>query len=199
MKFLEQLVSAAQARIREVAPVINGLFVAKDVLSDVVVQRIREEAQAKAQVILAQTHRNVLMTILWQNSVLLASLVPVYLLHSPIPFYLAYAVVTGYSIYAVATCWPLIYRLIKTRSVTQALAYEVQVALEKELVQRSLFERKAVEWLAPGIQTLSYDVATKLKKDVVAAATNMTVTIVLAFVAFRLFALPYLEHKALTM
>lgn len=199
MKFFDKLISAAQAQLKEAVPLLSGIFAAKDALSDAVVQRIHEEAQAKARAIIAQTHQTVLFTIFWQNAVLLASLVPVYFLHSAVPFYVAYAGVTVYTVYSVATSWPLIYRLLKTRSITKALAFEVQQALETELVQRSLFERKAVEWLAPGIQSLSYDVAAKLKKDVVAAATNMAVTLVLAFIAFRLFVIPYLEHKVLMM
>lgn len=46
-------------------------------------------------------------------------------------------------------------------------------------------------------QSSPADVARKLRRDVLATVVNMAFTLFMAFVAFQLFALPLLEHKAL--
>jgi hypothetical protein len=158
---------------------------------------VREEACTKAYELLAQTHRDVLTTVVWQNALLMASLVPVYLLQSSIPFYVAYAVVALYSAYSVAKARHLIVRLMSTRSVHRTLADEVLAAMERELTQRQFYQRKVVQWLGPDLRTIADEVARKLKPDVVAVVLNMTATLLLAFVAFRLFAIPLLEHRVL--
>lgn len=126
------------------------------------------------------------------------SLLPVYLLHSAIPFYAAYSVVAGYSLQSLTEYRHVVLRLLKTRSVTQTLSTELLKAIEEELTLRDFYERKAVEWLGPDLRKLSTEIAVKLKPDVTAAAFNMAVTLLLAFTAFRVFAIPALEYKALS-
>ena len=194
-KFIDT--DAIAQRIISLLPTKGPVDVAREFMSEAVAERIRGEACTKAYELLAKAHREVIRTIIWQNALLLVSLLPVYMLHSPWPFYVAYAAVAGYSIYAVGRYWPQLVRLVKARSITGALAAEVQAAMETELTQRQFYERKAVEWLGPDLKRIADDVAKKLKPDVVAAASNMAITLFLAFIAFRLFVIPLLEHRAM--
>ncbi len=45
-------------------------------------------------------------------------------------------------------------------------------AIEDELTQRRLYERKVVEWFGPDITKLSQDIASKLKREVLAASCS---------------------------
>jgi hypothetical protein len=137
------------------------------------------------------------VSIAWQNGLLLLSLIPVYFLHKAWPFYLAYCGVVAYSGYSVFQLRGVLARLLETRSITKTISQEVKEAIEAELTQREFYERKAVEWLGPDLEKLSDDVAHKLKPDVVAAGLNMTFTLLMAFIAFRVFAIPLLEARAL--
>jgi hypothetical protein len=197
MSWFDKALTVAREQLGNFFPAVNAVDAAQKFISDAVAQRIRDEACAKGYELLAQTHRSVVTTIVWQNSALLLSLIPVYVLHSAIPFYVAYAGVFGWSMYSVIKAWPLVSSLLVTRSVTQTLSGEVLKAIETELTQRQFFERKAVEWLGPDLKNIANDVAKKLKPDVVASVANMGMTLLMAFVAFRLFAIPLLEHKAL--
>lgn len=192
-----RLFNAAKSGLMSVFPALGAVDAAKDFISEAVAQRIRDEACAKAQALLTQAHRDVIHNIAWQNGLLLLSMLPVYLLRSPAPFYVAYACVAGYSAYSVFQSRALIGKLLRTRSLTQTLALEVREAVELELTQRQFYERKVVEWLGPDLDRLSHDVALKLRPDVRAAVVNMAFTLLMAFIAFRLFAIPLLEHKAL--
>lgn len=198
MDWLNTVVGAAKSGLTRYFPALGAVDAAREFIEETVAQRIRDEACAKGYALLSQTHRSVLTTIAWQNAALLFSLLPVYFLHSAWPFYIAYAGVASYTIYSVAKAWPLVLRLIKTRSVTQTLSREVLSAIESELTQRQFVERKAVEWLGPDLKKIADDVARKLKPDVMTGVANMGITLLLAFVAFRLFAIPLLEHKALS-
>lgn len=197
MEWFNRLVDTAKTGIAKAFPAFGALDAAREFISESVAQRIRDEACTKGYALLAQTHRSVLNTIVWQNAALLGSLLPVYFLQSAIPFYVAYTGVAGYSLYSVVSMWPLVKRLLKTKSITETLSLEVLAAIETELTQRQFYERKAVEWLGPDLKVISDDVAKKLKPDVLTAVANMAITLLLAFVAFRLFAIPLLEHKAL--
>lgn len=197
MEWLQNVLGVARATLTKVFPILGVVDAAQEFISESVAQRIRDEACTKAYEILAKTHRTVLTTIVWQNAVLLGSLLPVYWLRSPYPFYVAYVGVAGYSIYSVVSMWPLIRRLATTRSITATLSLEVLEAIKAELTQRQFIERKAVEWLGPDLKKIADDVAKKLKPDVLTAVANMGITLLLAFVAFRLFAIPLLEHRAL--
>lgn len=197
MSLLDLAVSVARKGLSAYFPSVAAVEVAKDLISEAVANKIRSEACARAYEILAQAHRSVMRTIVGQNAVLLLSLLPVYGLRSAWPFYVAYLAVAGHSGYSAAKHWPLLKHLCRSRSITATLSNEVQTALETELMQRQFYERKVVEWLGPDLKKLSDEIAQKLKPDVVAACTSMGVTLVLAFVAFRLFAIPLLEHQAL--
>jgi len=192
-----RLLAAAKTGLTSVFPALGAVDAAKDFISEAVAQRIRDEACAKAQALLTQAHRDVIHNIAWQNGLLLLSILPVYLLHSAVPFYVAYACVAGYTAYSVFQSRALVAKLLGTRSLTQTLALEVREAVEQELTQRQFYERKVVEWLGPDLDRLSQDVARKLRPEVRAAVVNMAFTLLMAFVAFRLFAIPLLEHKAL--
>lgn len=195
--WLGRLVDVAKEQVTSLFPAMGAVDAAKDIISEAVAQRIRDEACAKAQSLLMQAHHDVIRNIAWQNALLLLSIVPVYLLHSAVPFYIAYACVATYTAYSVYQSRKLVLRLVSTRSVTQTLALEVREAIEQELTQRQFYERKVVEWLGPDLTKLSQDVAQKLRKDVLVALANMGFTLVMAFIAFRVFAIPLLEHKAL--
>lgn len=193
----DKLVNTAKATLISAFPVLGAVNVAKDFISEQLAERIRAEAHTKAQAILSQVHRDTLRTIAWQNGALLLSIVPVYFLHSPWPFYLAYACVASYTVYSIWQERQLLLRLCGTRSVTQTVSTVVREAIELELTKRQFIERKAVEWLGPDLQTISDDVARRLKPDVIATVINMAFTLLLAFLAFRVYAIPLLEHKAL--
>jgi len=197
MTWLDQLADTAREHLNGMLPTTNPLESAKGFMSEAVAQRIRDEACAKAYGLLAQAHRSVAITIIWQNALLLLSLLPVYVLHSELPFYLAYAIVAGYSIYTVVKFWPLVRQLLKTRSITETLSAEVLVAINSELVHRQFYERAAIEWLGADLKKVAHDVARKLKPDVLTAAGNMGFTLLLTFVTFRLFIIPLLEQQAM--
>jgi hypothetical protein len=192
-----RLLGAAKSTLSSVFPALGAVDAAREFISEAVAQKIREAASVQAQALIAQAHRKVLFSILWQNGLLMLSMVPVYFLRAPWPFYLAYACVFGYTLYSAYEYRGIIGRLCKTRSVTQTLALEVREAIEKELTEGEFIQRKAVEWLGPDLEKLSVDVARKLKPDVMGAAANMAFTLFMAFIAFRVFVIPLLEHRAL--
>ncbi|MBV8500421.1 MAG: hypothetical protein JO006_01740 [Paucibacter sp.] len=194
---MDRISAVAGTVMRTALPAVEVVGAAKDFMSDAVANRIRDEARNKAFELLARSHRSVVYTIVAQNAGLLLSLVPVYYLHSPLPFYVVYALVAGYSAYTVAKAWPLVLRFLRTMSVAESISLEVLEAIKIELTQRDFIERKAVEWVGPDLKTVSDQVARQLKPDIVAAFFNMGLTLVLAFIAFRLFAIPMLEHRAL--
>ena len=197
MDWLSSAWNRVQAPVRKLLPAADAVLSVKEFMSDAVAARIRGEAKTRAYEMLAKTHRRVLVTTIVQNAALMASAIPVYYLHSPWPFYATYAGVAGHSIYSAAKAWPLLRRIVRTRSFTAAISQEVQSAIEAELTERDFIERKAVEWLGPDLKSVADDIARYLRPDIVAAAANMALTLVLAFVAFRLCAIPMLEHRAL--
>ena len=99
--------------------------------------------------------------------------------------------------YSIVESRHIILRLFRTRSVVQTLAHEIREAIEAELTQRGYYVQKVVEWLGPDLKEFSVDVARMLKPDVLAAAVNMAFTLFMAFLAFRVFAIPLLEQHAL--
>lgn len=197
MSWIDTALGAVKAQLTSVFPALGAMDAAREFISETVAQRIREEACAKAYELMAQAHRDVVKTIIWQNALLALSILPVYLFKSAWPFYAAYVVVAGYTAYSLFKHKALVLRLLKTRSILSTLTEEVYLAIEVELTQRQFIQRKAVEWLGPDLRKLAREVATKLKPDVLAATTNMALTLLLAFVAFRLFAIPMLERHAL--
>jgi len=188
---------AVQAAAASMSPTFGVVSAAKDFVSEAVAAKIKAEASARAYELLARTHRSVVTTIVVQNAALFASLIPVYLLHSGWPFYVTYAGVAGYSVYTVVNSWPVIRRLVATGSLRETINTEVLLAIEAELTQRQFYERAIVEYLGPDLKAVAEDVGTRLLPDIRAAVVNMTLTLVLAFIAFRLFAIPMLEHRAL--
>jgi hypothetical protein len=192
-----RLLDAAKSTLSSVFPALGAVDAAREFISEAVAQQIRDKACVKAQALIAQAHRKVIFSIVWQNGLLMLSMVPVYFLRSPWPFYLAYACVFGYTLYSAYEYRAIIWRLCKTFSVTRTLALEVREAIETELMEGQLIQRKAVEWLGPDLERLSEDVARKLKPDVMGAAFNMAFTLFMAFIAFRVFVIPLLEHRAL--
>lgn len=197
MDFFSKLGSLAKTGLYAAFPSLAIVDAAKELISEAVAQKIRDAACAKAQTLITEAHHSVMKTIVWQNGLLLLSLLPVYLLRSSWPFYVAYVCVAGYTAYSVFQSRALLVRLAATRSVTKTIAVEVRDAIEVELTQREFYERKAVQWLGPDLQKLSDEVAHKLKPDIIAAAANIAFTLFMAFIAFRVFAIPLLEARAL--
>ncbi|MGF6440243.1 hypothetical protein [Paraburkholderia youngii] len=197
MEWLDKVATAARSGLAQVFPAFGAVTAARDAIEEAVAQQIREAACAKGFEMLRQVHRNVLFTVAWQNSLLAASLLPVWVFRSPIPFYLAYAAVACYTVYSVATMRHIVLRLIKTRSVTDTVSAEVLNAIEVELGTLHFIKKKGIELLGPDLKKIADEVARKLRADVLAVAGNMALTLLLAFVAFRLFAIPLLEHRAL--
>lgn len=197
MSWLSSALHSTKDALRHLVPFLSPYDTARDYISEQLAQRIHEEASARAYQLLAQSHRSVLLTVVWQNLLLLASLPFVYWLHSAWPFYVAYGIVAGYSVYTLYLALPMLRRLVRTRSVTQTLSHEVLNAIKIELTQRQFYERKVMEWLGPDLKSIADEVAKKLRPDVIAMCANLAGTLVLAFVAFRLFAIPLLEQKAL--
>lgn len=194
MGWFDRISSMAGGALKSAFPAVEVVSAAKDFMTEAVANRIREEARNRAYEMLAQSHRSVVTTIVAQNAALMMSLVPVYYLQSAIP---VYAMVAAYSLYQVTKAWPIAVRFMRTMSITESISLEVLEAINTELVQRDFIERKAVEWLGPDLKHVSDGVARQLKPDIVAALVNMALTLLLAFIAFRLFAIPMLEHKAL--
>lgn len=197
MKWLTSAHQFVKSAAASTAQKLNVFVAAKGLVSEAVASKIKDEVSARAYELLAKTHRSVVTTIVVQNGALLASLVPVYLLHSPLPFYIAYCAVAAYSAYTIVQSWPLVKRLIRTRSMRQTLQEEVLLAIETELTQRQFYQRAIVEYLGPDLKTVADEVSHRLLPDIRAAIANMTLTLLLAFVAFRLFAIPMLEQRAL--
>lgn len=169
----------------------------KKAISDTIAAKIKLEATLRAYQMLAGAHRSLINTILWQNALLLFSILPVYFLHSALPFYLAYTCVATYSVVVFAQSWPQLLTCIKTRSLLKPITAAVHQAIVAELCQLQYVERKVVEYLGPDIEELSSDIARQLLPDIRSALINMGLTLVMAFVAFRLTAIPMLEHRAL--
>ncbi|MEX3984133.1 hypothetical protein AB4Y45_34835 [Paraburkholderia sp. EG287A] len=192
-----RLVDAARSTLSSVFPAFGAVDAAREYISEAVAQRIREEACAKAHALMAEAHRRVIFNVVWQNSLLMFSMVPVYFLRSAVPFYLAYACVAGATLYSVIQSRNIIFRLCRTLSITRTLALEIHEALATELTKRQRYEQKVVEWLGPDLNRFSEEVARKLKPDVLAAVFNIAFTLFMAFLAFRVFAIPMLEHRAL--
>jgi hypothetical protein len=195
--WVSSLLDFAQSALSTYIPGIGVIGEAKDFISESVAQRIRDQACEAANTLMADTHRQVIFSIVWQNSVLLLSLLPVYLLQSALPFYIAYVCVAGYTIYSLVHYRDILFRLIRTRSITETLATEIHRAIEVELTKRQFVERKAVEWLGPDLKRLSSEVAVKIKPDVLIGFFNIGFTLFMAFIAFRIFAIPLLEQRAL--
>ena len=193
-----RLIDSARSTLSSIFPAFGAVDAAREFISDAVAQRIRDLACEKAHSMMADAHRSVIFNIIWQNALLMFSMVPVYFLHSPVPFYVAYVCVLSYTLYSTFQYRKVIFALCRTRSILKTLSLEIRAAIETELTQRQLYERKAVEWLGPDLQRLSDDVARKLKPDVVVAIFNMAFTLFTAFLAFRVFVIPLLEHRALT-
>jgi hypothetical protein len=192
-KFMKSLIAPF------VPSIINkiDLEAPKKAISDSIAAKIKLEATLRAYQMLAGAHRSLINTILWQNALLLFSILPVYFLHSAIPFYLAYAAVATYSVLTFAQSWPQLLHCLKTRSLLKPIASAVHQAIVAELCQLHYVERKVVEYLGPDIEELSGDIARQLLPDIRSALINMGLTLVMAFVAFRLTAIPMLEHRAL--
>lgn len=197
MDWLDKTWTRIQEPVRKLLPAADAVLSVKEFMSDAVADRIRSEAKTRAYEMLAKAHRSVLVTTIVQNAALMASAIPVYYLHSPWPFYATYAGVIAYSAYSAATAWPLLVRIGRTRSVTAAISQEVQAAIEADLTERDFIERKAVAWVGPDLKTVADDIARYLRPDIVAACANMALTLILAFVAFRLYSIPMLEQRAL--
>jgi hypothetical protein len=193
----DRLLDTARSTLSKAFPAFGAVDAARDLISEAVAQRIRDEARSKAQTLIAEAHRTVLFNILWQNGLLMFSMVPVYFLRKPWPFYLAYAGVACYTLHSLFHYRAILLRLVRTFSVTRTLALEVREAIELELTQRRLYEKKIFEWLGPDLKNLSEDVARTLRPDVMAAVANMAFTLLMAFVAFRVFVIPLLERHAL--
>lgn len=197
MSWFYSVITSTKKTLKKLVPFLSPYDSARGYISEQLAKRIHAEASARAYQLLAQSHRSVLVTVVWQNLLLLASLGPVYFLHSPWPFYGAYAIVAGSSIYNLFTAWPSLRLLAQTKSVTQTLSHNVLDAIRLELTQLQLYERKVVEWLGPDLKTIADEVAKKLRGDVIAMCLNLMGTLVLSFIAFRLFAIPLLEQRAL--
>lgn len=197
MKWYQSALQRFKSTATFVSQKINIVQTAKERVSEAVAAKIKDEAAARAYEMLAQTHRSVVTTVLVQNGALVASLFPVYIFHNAWPFYLVYAAVAGYSIFTVLQSWPLVRRLIKTRSMRQTLNEEVLIAIQTELTQRQYYQRAIVEYLGPDLKIVADDVGMRLLPDIRAAVANMVLTLLLAFIAFRLFAIPMLEQRAM--
>jgi hypothetical protein len=194
---LKKAVGAARRGLEAFVPAIGAVDAVRGYLSEAVAQRVHEEASRKAHDLMVQAHRKVMLTIIWQNGLLLLSLVPVYFLRSAVPFYIAYGGVAGNSLVSAYEYRSLLARLFRTRSITATLSHEVCDAIQQELTQRQAYERMIVQLVGPDLKSTAEEVARKLKPDVITAAANMAITLLLSFVAFRLFVIPLLEHKAL--
>lgn len=178
---------------------VPGMVVeaSKNMISDAVASKIKDEATARAYELLAESHRTVIYTILWQNALLTASIFPVYYLHSAIPFYLGYGCVVAYTGWSVIKSWPVVKLLLRTWSIEGAVTQAVRAAIDEDLQARRYYQKVIVEFLSPDLDTISNSVAKKLTPDIRAVFLNMGITLLMSFLAFRLVALPLLEHRAL--
>lgn len=90
----------ARSTLNSMIPAFGTVDAAREFIEEPVAQRIREEACTKAYALMAEAHRAVIFSIMWQNGLLMLSMIPVYFLHVPWPFYLAYAGVVAYTLYS---------------------------------------------------------------------------------------------------
>ena len=84
----------------------------------------------------------------------------------------------------------------KTRSMIETIKCAVHAAILEDLCKRRPLERAAVQYLGPDLELVSYEIAYEILPDIRAALINMGLTLVMAFIAFRLTAIPMLEHRA---
>jgi len=165
-------------------------------ITEVIANMIRDEARMQAYKLLAKSHRSAINTILWQNGLLLTSILPVHFFHSAIPFYIAYACVACYSVISVVQSWPQLKMWALTGSLITTIKCTVHEAILADLCQRHPLEQAVVQYLGPDLENVSNEIASEILPDIRAALINMGLTLIMAFIAFRLTAIPLLEHRA---
>jgi hypothetical protein len=86
---------------------------------------------------------------------------------------------------------------LRVRSLFLIVKQTISKEIENELGRLPVYGKKAIEYLGPDLDKLSHDIADELIPDIRAALIHMILTLVMAFIAFRLTAIPMLEHRAL--
>lgn len=170
---------------------------AKMIVSEAIAKKIEDEATVRAYQIMVSTHKEVTNTIIWQNGLLLASVIPVYFLKSGIPFYSAHTIVFLYSMYAIFNHKEYIFDFIRTKSILRVIQNAIRSAIDDELKNRHFYEQKVVEYLGPNLDKISSDIAQKLKSDIRNSIINICLTLVVSFIAFRLIVIPMCIDQAL--
>ncbi|MBC3861513.1 hypothetical protein H8K32_05315 [Undibacterium jejuense] len=194
-----KIIGYGKSAISIVKPrIIGSMFdAAQKIPESFIGEYIRGQARLGAYKFLFETHRSVINAILWQNALLLSSIMLVYFFQSAIPFYLAYAFVAIYSASIVLRSWPKLRQWFKFRSLFLIVKQTISEEIENELCRLPIYGKKAIEYLGPDLDTLSHDITDELLPDIRAALIHMGLTLVMAFIAFRLTAIPMLEHRAL--
>ena len=114
-----------------------------------------------------------------------------------IPFYIAYGCVAMYSVSVVLASWPKLKSWLRVRSLFLIIKQTISEEIDSELGRLPGYGKRAVEYLGPDLDKLSHDIADELFPDIRAALIHMVLTLAMAFIAFRLTAIPMLEHRAL--
>ena len=194
-----KIVDLGKSAISIVKPrIIGGMFdAAQKIPESFIGEYIRGQARLGAYKFLFETHRSVINAILWQNALLLTSILLVYLFQSAVPFYIAYSFVAIYSASVTLNAWPKLREWFKVGSLFLIVKQTISEEIENEVGKLPVYGKKAIEYLGPDLDALSHDITDELLPDIRAALIHMGLTLVMAFIAFRLTAIPMLEHRAL--
>ncbi|MFZ6690038.1 hypothetical protein ACO0K0_20065 [Undibacterium sp. SXout11W] len=194
-----KIVNLGQSAISIVKPkIIGSMFdAAQKIPESFIGEYIRCQARLGAYKFLFETHHSVINAILWQNALLLTSILLVYLFQSAIPFYIAYSFVAIYSASVVLNAWPKLLEWFKVRSLFLIVKKTISDEIENELGKLPVYGKKAIEYLGPDLDLLSHNITDELLPDIRAALIHMGLTLVMAFIAFRLTIIPMLEQRAL--
>lgn len=160
-------------------------------------RRALREAEVRAAQLLRETRNGVYVAIVWQNSLLLGAIWLSLHLHSLIPFGTGYLVVASYSLWCVMRHRQYIFAVIRTRSLFAILRDEVHEAVVGALQQLGTIERLVLTHLGPDLDALSDKVARQLYPVVRSACVNLSVTLGLSFLVFRVWLVPTLARGLL--
>ena len=176
---------------------ITGWQWIKEKSSESIEKDIVEKVRNQVNQYLVQFHKDTVQTILWQNGLLMISIFPVHWFHSTAPFYIAYGIVLAYTIFKLSKFWPEMRLAAKMRGIRKAIKLILEENIMNELKTLPTVQRILVEQFGPDLDRLSNQISVEILPDIRAVAISSTLTLIMAFIAFRMTVIPLLEHMAL--
>lgn len=161
-------------------------------LHDQIEQRIWQETLLEMQSFIEQLHQNLAFTIIWQNGLLLMALLVSWYGRSSWPFYFCYGLIWAYSVWR---GWQLRHYLLdlwRYRSVAMLLAHYLTQEILSKLQQLGRLERFVVHQFGPDIHDLSQRFARQIYPDLRLALVQVSLSLGLSILLFRLWIFPHL-------